>query len=179
MLDTGGFEDISAQAPVNQPVVLDYGAGSMRAFEQNLLAAQAAIKAGSSTAAEALAAAEEVAAAMRVLAKAGISVPPAAVSGVPTPVRPTAMNPCHHCGQPATAQWQRHATPAEHTQHWDAHEQHRNAIDAEENQNYRADRTDTVTIAVFGCDQHPDPCPGRIHDTDCGAHGACRCGGAE
>lgn len=83
---------------------------------------------------------------------------------------------CHHCGNPATSQWQRQATPDEAEQHWSATEAN---IRASNSGNpaveYTHPRNDTVTKAVFGCGQHPDPCPGRVHDADCQGHGHCRC----
>lgn len=89
-------------------------------------------------------------------------------------------NPCHHCGVPATAQWQRHATGDEAEQHWAATEQNIRANnDGHAAVEYVADRSDSVTKAVFGCDEHPDPAPGVTHDADCGGHGACGCGGAD
>jgi len=85
---------------------------------------------------------------------------------------------CHRCGTPASTQWQRNATPAEAGQHWAAQEQHIRSIpDIAGNRNaeYTADRTQPVTKAVHGCDEHVVDAPHATHDADCGGHGACGC----
>lgn len=139
----------------------------------------------------------ELAAALAVLAQAGISLP--------TPVPPPLLerderHRCHRCDEVATAQWARQAT-ADEAEAWHAgREQHIRAHnDGRAAAEYVSDRSDTVTMAVHGCDDH-DLSPGaadetnaakhearRIgedrraltHDADCGGHGACGCGGNE
>lgn len=87
-----------------------------------------------------------------------------------------AATPCGTCGADATAQWQRRATADEHEQHWAASEQNiRASNDGHPAVDYVADRTDTVTKAVFGCDEHVVPNPHLVHDADCGGHGNCQC----
>lgn len=104
---------------------------------------------------------------------------------------------CHNCSNPATSQWQRQATPDETEQHWTAVEQNIRANNSgNPDVDYVADRTDTVTKSVFGCEQHDlSPAPvddtpearaaatqaglerrALIHASDCGGHGACQCG---
>lgn len=121
--------------------------------------------------------AEEFAGPLRKVGAAGLTVADLTRSGAPVRGSEPA-NPCHHCGADATTQWSRRATDDEHEQHWDAVEQNiRASNDGHEAAGYVADRSDSVTKAVFGCDEHPDPAPGAMHEADCGGHGACGCGG--
>lgn len=84
---------------------------------------------------------------------------------------------CHRCQAPATQQWPRHATPDEAEDWHAAREQHIRAHnDGRPETEYVSDRTDTVTVAVHGCDEHVVDEPHRTHDADCGGHGACQCG---
>lgn len=96
--------------------------------------------------------------------------------GAPRPLLPT----CHRCGTTATMQWQRKATPAEAEQHWAALEQNIRSIPdlfGNGNAEYVADRTQDVTKAVHGCDQHTVDDMVTVHAHDCGGHGACQCEG--
>jgi hypothetical protein len=109
---------------------------------------------------------------------------------------------CHRCGTVATSQWPRASTDAEREQHWAAVEAHIRSIPdlfGGQNAEYTADRSEPVTKAVFGCDEHDlSPAPADdsdeaiaaaeqagtelrtlTHAADCGGHGACQCGGAE
>lgn len=105
---------------------------------------------------------------------------------------------CHRCQAPATAQWTRYASAQEAEDWHTAREQHiRTHNDGRAAAEYVSDRTDTVALAVHGCDDH-DLSPGPaddtnaaeyearqlgadrralLHDADCGGHGACECGG--
>lgn len=97
-------------------------------------------------------------------------------SGTVLPPLPT----CHYCGTRATTQWQRAATDAEAEQHWAALEQNIRSIPdlfGHGNATYTADRTQPVTKAVHGCDEHQVPDPTLLHAADCGGHQACQCGG--
>lgn len=126
--------------------------------------------------------------------------PLAAQLAAAAPARQSRVPTCHRCGTVATAQWQRYGTDAEREQHWAALEAHireqPNLFD-DSNANWTADRSQDVTKAVFGCEQHDlSPAPfapsdgGALaakqagaeartltHDADCGGHGQCQCGG--
>lgn len=92
--------------------------------------------------------------------------------------RTTPRHACHRCEAPATQQWPRHATPDEAEDWHAAREQHIRAHnDGKPEAEYVSDRTDTVTMAVHGCDEHVVDDPRHTHDADCGGHGACQCGG--
>jgi hypothetical protein len=109
---------------------------------------------------------------------------------------------CHHCKGIATHQWQRKATTAEATAHWDAVELNiRAANSGRPDVDYQADRTDTVTVPVHGCADHnlnPAPAPANdtpeahaaaraaaeqagadaracLHDAECRGHNTCGC----
>lgn len=128
--------------------------------------------------------------------------PPAILSRPGVVGRAPRVPTCHRCGTVATVQWPRKATDAEREQHFDAREQYireQPNLFGPENAEYVADRTEPVTKAVHGCDEHdlsPVPADGSkkatvaakqagvelralTHDADCGGHGECRCGGAE
>lgn len=170
MLDTAGFTDARAVA----------GRGL------SLAAALEVIKSAGYTVAEAEAA-------LRAFGQADIRN---AAPGRRSPQDPDHR--CHRCQAPATVQWPRLAS-AEEAEAWHAgREQHiRAANDGRDAAGYVSDRTDTVTLAVHGCEQHdlsPAPFPhdsggamaakqigaklrALTHDADCGGHGACQCGG--
>lgn len=98
------------------------------------------------------------------------------------PARTAARLPaCHRCGADATTQWPRQGTDTEQEAHWAAVEAHirsqPNLFDAS-NAEYTADRTQPVTKAVFGCDEHQVPDTTMLHTADCGGHGQCQCGSA-
>lgn len=102
----------------------------------------------------------------------------APTAGWPRSRRQSDRATCHRCGDPATQQWPRHATPDEAEDWHAAREQHIRAHnDGRAEAEYISDRSDTVTLAVHGCDEHVVPEPHRTHDADCGGHGACQCGG--
>lgn len=87
-------------------------------------------------------------------------------------------SPCHNCGQPATAQWQRRGSDAEREQHWVAMEQNIRSIPdlfGGQNAEYVADRSQPVVKAVFGCDEHQVADMAMTHAADCGGHGVCEC----
>jgi len=107
---------------------------------------------------------------------------------------------CHRCGQAATHQWPRRATDQEAEDWHAAREQWiRQHNDGRPEAEYVSDRSDTVTVAVHGCDDHKltpeipvdnpeaaqialDAGAARralVHDADCGGHGACGCGGGD
>ena len=135
-------------------------------------------------------------------------LPPALAASLSTHTTTESAPPCHRCDSDATTSWKRAATDAEREGYWDAMEANirsqTNLFDAS-NAEYTADRTQPVTKAVFGCDEHDlSPAPdddhnGSIkainaataaakqagadlraltHAADCGGHGECQCGGA-
>ena len=88
-----------------------------------------------------------------------------------------AVHVCHRCGEAAATQWGRAATAAEAETWWSLLEQRiRQANQGMPGAAYVADRTDAVTVAVHGCEQHPVPNPHLLHNADCGGHGQCGCG---
>lgn len=106
---------------------------------------------------------------------------PAPIAGRLVPAmadRVARANPCHNCGDPATAQWRRQGTDDEREQHWAALEahirSHPNLFD-DSNASYTADRSQPVAKAVFGCDEHCVDDMAMLHTADCGGHGACGC----
>lgn len=111
-----------------------------------------------------------------------VSLPPAIAArfGAAVLEQQAPPSPCHNCNQPATAQWQRAATDEEREGYWAAIElnirSQPNVID-DQNANYTADRSQAVTKAVFGCDEHQVADMAMVHAADCGGHGACGCGG--
>lgn len=119
-----------------------------------------------------------------ILALAAQAAPPTAPVGMANlsavlATRPAPIHPCHHCGNPATTQWQRAATPDEAEAHWAALEQNIRASNSGNPAvDYTHPRNDEVRKAVFGCPDHPDPAPGVLHQADCGGHGTCQCGEA-
>ena len=114
---------------------------------------------------------------------------------------------CHRCGGTPTHQWTRRATDQEAEAWHAAREQHIRAHnDGRAAAGYVSDRSDVVTLAVHGCDEHNlTPVPDEpvdsspealgavnfaaqdagaalralLHDADCGGHGACGCGGGD
>lgn len=129
-------------------------------------------------------------------------LPPALAARLGGRTTATTAPPCHRCDATATTSWQRAATDAERDGYWAAMElnirSQPNLFDAS-NAEYTADRSQPVTKAVFGCDEHdlsPKPADGTkkaaaaakqagldaralTHAADCGGHGECQCGGAE
>lgn len=86
------------------------------------------------------------------------------------------MTPCHACTEPATIQWQRHATPDETEQHWTAVEGNiRTSNSGHPAATYEADRTDTVVKAVHGCDDHQVDDTTIVHAADCHGDKGCGC----
>ena len=130
----------------------------------------------------------------------GTAVPASVLAMLPPGFRAPRVPTCHRCGAVATVGWQRQATDDECEQHWAALEAHireqPNLFD-DSNASYTADRSQPVTKAVHGCDEHdlsPDPADDTdeaavaawqagveartlTHEADCGGHGECRCGG--
>lgn len=138
---------------------------------------------------------EQVKESILLLAKAQ-PAPVANMADLSTVLRPTGPT-CHHCGTPATHQWQRAATPDEAEQHWAALEQNIRASNSgRPDVDYTHPRNDEVRKAVFGCDNHrlnPTPADNTpeaiaaaiqtgaerraiLHAADCAGHGACQCG---
>lgn len=106
---------------------------------------------------------------------------PAAIAAMLPPGNRAPRQPtCQHCGTVATVSWQRTATDAERDGYWAAIEANirsqPNLFNAQ-NAEYTADRTQPVTKAVFGCDDHQVDDMAAVHAADCGGHGACQCEG--
>jgi len=125
----------------------------------------------------------ELAAALELIKSAGVSIADieaahaVAMPAIRRAIGATPGHTCHCCHVPATQQWPRHATPAEAEDWHAAREQHIRAHnDGRPEAAYVANRADTVTLAVHGCNNHVVDDPRRTHDADCGGHGACQCG---
>lgn len=131
-----------------------------------------------------------------------VPLPPALAARISTHTTAGSAPPCHRCNSDATTSWKRAATDAEREGYWAALEANirsqPNLFDSS-NAEYTADRTQPVTKAVAGCDEHDlSPAPAAAgkkaaaaakqagaearaltHAADCGGHGECQCGGAE
>lgn len=87
-----------------------------------------------------------------------------------------AANACHRCGSSAVIQWRRAASAGEAEAWWNQLEkrirQANRGLPAAE---HVANRSDSVTIAVHGCEQHPVPDTHLLHGAECGGHGECGC----
>lgn len=160
MTDPNPYQPVPMDIPAGHPLLDTAGFTDAHAVAEgglSLAAALEVIKGAGYTVAEATAAHDQAMATLR-------------------SSREPAVHRCHRCQAPATVQWPRYAT-ADEAEAWHAgREQHiRAANDGREAAGYVSDRTDTVTLAVHGCDEHQLPSPGLVHDADCGGHGLCRC----
>jgi hypothetical protein len=85
-------------------------------------------------------------------------------------------NACHRCGGGAVIQWRRAASAGESKAWWSQLEQRiRQANRGLPHVAYVANRSDSVTIAVHGCEQHQVPDTHLLHGAACGGHGDCEC----
>lgn len=165
MSDETPYRLVPLSVPADHPI-LDAGGftdlgvlGKAGPSAEQLAAALAVIKASGYSVAEATAAHDQAMAALRAS-------------------RRQDGHRCHRCDATPTHQWTRRASEQEAEAWHTAREQHIRAHnDGRPAAEYVSDRSDTVTLAVHGCDEHVVSNVHLTHDADCGGHGACACGG--
>lgn len=210
LLDAGGFTDLRALGEVG-PSGADLRANFGTGPSAEQLAAALKTLAAAGISVDSLSSPDNIRVALSPGSYSGPDLPPglaellnaASANLPPRRGRPQPGPRCHRCNTTPTHQWIRRASDQE-AEDWHAgREQHIRAHnDGRPAAEYVADRSDTVTMAVHGCDAHnlapaPEPIDGTeeaeraakeaaeqagaalrtlMHDADCGGHGACECG---